>query len=494
MRLEVFLVAAGAVLLLSILVSKLAVKAGVPVLLLFLGIGMLAGSDGIGGIYFDDPWLAQSIGVVALAFILFSGGLDTDWASVRPVLRSGLSLATVGVTVTALMVGAFASAVLGFAPLEGMLLGAIISSTDAAAVFSVLRARSVALRGNVKPLLELESGSNDPMAVFLTIGLIFLLQQPDAGPLALLPIFVQQMGLGAVCGYSVGRVALWLVNRLRLEYEGLYPVLTTSLVLAAYGIAALVGGNGFLAVYMAGIIMGSANFIHKRSLLRFHDGIAWLMQIAMFLTLGLQVFPSRLPPVIPAGLLMAAFLIGVARPVSVLIALSLSKFTLREKALIAWVGLRGAAPIILATFPLLATLPKAEMIFNLVFFIVLTSVLLQGTTIISAAQWLRQYVPSPSRNASPLAYVMADGLITNDLYEFVVPAGAWATGKQLFDLHLPANTLIVLIGRQGEMLVPTGSTLIQTGDTLLILAPTATQAQVQRSLCRPAHDEQHPAR
>ncbi len=278
---EYILLGVAVLLLLSVIASQATGRLGVPALLLFLVIGMLAGSDGPGGIYFDDPWLAQSLGVAALAFILFSGGLDTRWEDVRPVLWKGVALSTLGVFITAILVGWFATTALDFSWLEGLLLGAVVSSTDAAAVFSVLRSRNVSLKGQLKPLLELESGSNDPMAVYLTIGFIQLLSQPAASMMDLIPLFLQQMTLGAAFGYGIGKAMVWIVNRVRLEYEGLYPVLTVSLVLLDYGATSALGGNGFLAVYLAGLVMGPSDFIHKRSLMRFHDGLAWLMQIAM---------------------------------------------------------------------------------------------------------------------------------------------------------------------------------------------------------------------
>ncbi len=442
---------------------------------------MLAGSDGLGGFYFDNAWLAQSVGVVALAFILFSGGLNTPWLDVRPVLKQGLALSTLGVTLTAVCVGWFAATFLGFTLPEGVLLGAIIASTDAAAVFSVLNSKSVRLTGRLKELLELESGSNDPMAVFLTVGMLQLIANPGQSPLTLIPMFILQMGLGALIGLGVGRGAVWLINRLRLEYDGLYPVLSFALVLVTYGATALVGGNGFLAVYLAGLVMAQQEFVHKRSLVQFHDGLAWLMQIIMFVTLGLQVFPSRLPDVALAGLYVAIFLILVARPLSVFLALAPTQLGLREKVFISWVGLRGAAPIVLATFPVLAGVAKADTIFHLVFFIVLTSVLLQGTLIIPAAKWLKVYDASPPR-LSPLAYVMRDRTIANDLAEIHVTPGSPAVGKQIVDLHLPSDVLLVLVGRGDDMIVPRGSTVIEEGDTVLVMAPASAAERVGAAL------------
>jgi cell volume regulation protein A len=466
---EHLLLAIALVLCLSVLASKVASRTGIPALLLFLALGMLAGSDGIGGIYFDFPYVAQAIGVVALTFILFSGGMDTAWHTIRPVLRQGMILATVGVLITALSVGVFASLALGFTLAEGVLLGAIISSTDAAAVFAVLRGGGVQLKRRVTALLELESGSNDPMAVFLTIGMISLITMPDATPLSLIPLFVVQMGVGAAAGIGLGRLLAAAINRVRLEYEGLYPVLTTGGALAIYGVTASLGGNGFLAVYIAGLVLGRANFVHKGSLLRFHDGIAWIMQIGMFLTLGLQVFPSRLPSVAGEGLLLALFLIGAARPLSVFVSMARTPIPFREKIFIAWVGLRGAAPIVLATFPLVAGIGAADTIFHLVFFIVLTSVLLQGTSLVRAAKWLGVYSAHPRASISPLAYVMRDGEISDNLVEMTVGVDAPAVGQRILDLALPSGVLIALIGRGHALIAPNGGTIIEAGDQLLIV-------------------------
>jgi len=400
---EYLLLGASVLLFLSVIASKASGHTGVPALLLFLAIGMLAGSDGPGGIHFDDPWLAQSLGVVALTFILFAGGLDTDWRATRGMLWNGLALSTVGVGITAALIGWFATALLEVSWVEGLLIGSIVSSTDAAAVFAVLRSKHVSLRGPLKPLLELESGSNDPMAVFLTLGLIGLLTGKTGSAGDLVPMFVRQMALGAALGYGIGKLMVLLVNRLRLEHEGLYPVLTLSLVLFTYGASTWLGGNGFLAAYLAGLRMGHSDFTHKRSLMRFHDSVAWLMQIVMFLTLGLQVFPSQLVPIVGVGLLLSLFLMVCARPISVMVTLSFARFSLREKLMVSWVGLRGAVPIILATFPLLAGVPRANLMFNLVFFIVLTSVLLQGTSIPLVARWLKVDAPlQPGPGSSPV--------------------------------------------------------------------------------------------
>jgi len=474
---EVLILVSSILLLLSILASKASDKIGVPALLLFLIVGMLAGSEGPGGIEFDNPWLAQSLGVTALSFILFAGGLDTDWSSIRPVLWKGLSLSTLGVLITALLVGCFAAFVLEFSLLEGLLLGAIVSSTDAAAVFAVLRSRNVSLKEQLKRLLELESGSNDPMAVLLTIGLISLLINPTESVLDLVPMFIQQIALGALMGYAIGRGIILVVNYSRLQYEGLYPALTLALVLFTYGATASLGGNGFLAVYIAGLVTGNSNFIHKKSLMRFHDGLAWLMQITMFLSLGLLVFPSHLVPVIGVGMLVSLFLIFVARPASIFLTLLFAKINIREKTMISWVGLRGAVPIILATFPLVSGVSQAEMIFNLVFFIVLTSALIQGTSIPLVARLLRVDEPIPEKPKYPIEFEPAEN-IKAEMAELEIPDDSAAIGKQIVELGLPPNTLIMLINRKNEFIVPAGGTVIEPGDRMLLLVDQNTLEEV----------------
>lgn len=466
---EYILIGASILLFLGVIISKIADRFGIPALLLFLLLGMLAGSEGLGGIYFDDPALAQFVGVVALVLILFSGGLDTEWNLVRPVLREGVILSTLGVLITALVVGLMAHVFFGFGLVEGLLLGSIVSSTDAAAVFSVMRSKGIGLKGYIKPLLELESGSNDPMAIFLTVGLIRMITQPNTSPIYLLGLFAQQMLIGAVLGYGMGKVMLWLINRLRLGYEGLYPVLTFSLVFLTFGLTSVMGGSGFLAVYLAGIVLGNHEFIHKRSLLRFHDGLAWLMQIVMFLTLGLLVFPSRLVPIIGVGLLIAGCLMCIARPVSVFIGLWRSTFPWRERVFISWVGLRGAVPIILATFPLLAKIPQADLIFNMVFFVVLTSVLLQGTSIPLVARWLRVDAPVVPKRAYPIECITT-GELKNELKEVIIPPNSPLAGKAIVELGLPSGFLIILIARDGDFVIPCGGTVLQSGDTLLVLS------------------------
>lgn len=382
------LLGASTLLLISVMASRLSGWTGVPALLLFLGIGMLAGSEGFGGIDFDHPQLVQSIGIIALALILYSGGLDTHWHDIRPVLGKGLALATVGVVLTAAFVAWLTAYLLQISPTEAFLFGAIVSSTDAAAVFAVLRARRLTLRGHLAPLLELESGSNDPMAVFLTLGLIGLLMEPGVTMWDMVPMFVKHMVLGGLLGYGMGMGIAFMIRWLRLEGRGLYAVFSLAAALFTYGLTASIGGNGFLAVYLAGLTVGTSNIRQLEHLRRYHEGEAWLMQILMFLMLGLQAFPSRILSVVSIGLILSFFLIFLARPLAVWLTLRPAGMSWREILFIAWGGLRGAVPIVLATFPVLAGVPQAATIFPLVFFIVLSSVLLQGTTLPLVAKWL----------------------------------------------------------------------------------------------------------
>ena len=485
-----WLVVGSVLLLLSVLASRASGKLGVPALLLFLMIGVMAGPQGPGHIQFDDPQTAQSIGIVALMLGVFAGGLETDWNTVRPVLRDGLALSTLGVFLTTALVGYFASLILHVPLLEGLLLGAIVSSTDAPTVFEMLRPERMGLRGRLKPLLELESGSNDPMTLFLTTGLIYLLTHPGTPVTNLVPQLAAQVTIGAALGLLMGKVTLELVNHLQLEHEGLYPVLTVSLVMFTFGATASLGGNGILAIYLAGLVIGNSDFIHKRSLVRFHHGLAWLMQIAMFLTLGLLVVPSRIAAIWPAGCLVALFLILIARPAAVFLTLQLSGLNRREKAMVAWVGLRGATPIILATFPLLAGLPRANLIFDLVFFVVTTSVLLKGISLPMVSRLLGVDAPPTSKRQYPLEFVRSHGMKT-DLMEVPIPHDSVAVGKQIVELGLPKGALVVLIGRGKEFMIPSGGTVLEREDSMLVLADKESLRETKKRLQAKPH-ETHP--
>ncbi len=456
----------------SIIASKTSGRSGVPALLLFMGIGMGVGSDGLNWIPFDNAGLAQFLGIIALIFILFSGGLDTRWQHVRPVLWRGVSLSTVGVLATALIVGL---SVPYFTPLnwmEGLLLGAIISSTDAAAVFTILRSKGIQLRGNLRPTLELESGSNDPMAFFLTTTLLQLIVTDGEPGWSMVMLFFTQMGIGAVMGWAMGKLSTNLLNRIQLDFDGLYPVLLLSMVLITYAATDMFGGNGFLAVYLAGIVMGNDDFIHKKSLMRFYDGQAWLMQIVMFLTLGLLAFPRQVIPVMGAGLAISMVLIFIARPLAVFLSLLPFKMPVRRKVLVSWVGLRGAVPIVFATYPLTAGIENGSLIFNIVFFIVITSVALQGTTLSLVARWLDLERKTPRARPSDLDLEMTNEL-RGELHELLVQNDSPAIGAALVKLHFPPGVVITMIHRNGIHLVPNGNTKLDANDRLLVLCPNA---------------------
>ena len=460
----------GSVLLLiSIIAGKTTYRFGVPVLVLFLVIGMLAGSDGIGGIHFNDPGLAQFIGIVALNFILFSGGLSTDWKTVKPILKQGIMLSTLGVILTAMCVGAFVFYITDFTIYESLLLGSIVSSTDAAAVFSILRSKDLSLRQNLRPTLELESGSNDPMAYVLTIIFLGLVVDERLSILSSIPLFFQQMIVGGIAGFVFGKISKIIINKISLGFEGLYPVLVMALMFITFSATDFIGGNGFLAIYIAGVYLGNQYLIHKKTILKMFDGLAWLMQIVLFLTLGLLVYPSDILPVMGIGLMISLFLIFIARPVAVFISLIGFKMKLRRRFYISWVGLRGAVPIVFATYPLLAGIDKAPMIFNVVFFISLTSVLIQGTTLSLVAKWLNVGLPEKPRPFSP-----ADRFLTEhpkaEMKEIEIPVNSPGVGKRIVDLSFPNSAIIAMIRRDNDYIIPNGSTIIEGKDILIVVS------------------------
>lgn len=466
---ENILLIGSCLLFISIIVGKTSYRFGVPTLILFLGIGMLAGTDGIGGIHFDNPKIAQFIGVVSLNFILFSGGLDTDWKTVKPILREGIVLSTLGVLLTAITLGTFVWYVTDFTIYESMLLGSIVSSTDAAAVFSILRSKSLSLKKNIRPTLELESGSNDPMAYVLTIAFLTLVIHQDQDITSVIPMFFRQMIFGAIAGFVFGRVSKLIINRIKLGFEGLYPVLVIALMFVTFSATDFIGGNGFLAIYICAVYLGNQNLIHKKSILQMYDGLAWLMQIVLFLTLGLLVFPTQIIPLIPIGLTISLFLILIARPVSVLLSLMFFKMKLRRRFYVSWVGLRGAVPIVFATYPLLAGIEKANMIFNIVFFISVTSVLIQGTSLSVVAKWLRVALPEQAKKVTETDQLILD-LPKSSLQEFQILPEFFAANKRIVDLNFPESAFIIMIKRKDEYIRPGGATKIEPNDILMVLA------------------------
>ena len=468
---ENILLVGSILLFISIIGGKTSYKFGVPTLILFLAIGMLAGSEGIGRINFDDPKLAQLIGIISLNFILFSGGLDTNWTSVKPILWQGISLSTLGVLFTAVLSGTFIWLITDFTIYESLLLGSIVSSTDAAAVFSILRSKSLALKKNLRATLELESGSNDPMAYVLTIAFLSLIVNKDLSFYSIIPLFLMQMVIGGVAGLVFGKLSKIIINKIKLDYEGLYPVLVIALMFITFSATDFVGGNGFLAVYICAVYLSNKDLIHKKTILKVYDGLAWLMQIVLFLTLGLLVFPTHIIPVIGIGLLISLFLMIVARPIGVFACLLPFKMQNRRRLYISWVGLRGAVPIVFATYPLLAGIEKADMIFNIVFFISLTSVLLQGTTLTKVAKWLHVSIPEKAKPLEPTEVFMSEHPKTV-MKEIEISIDSFTVGKKIVDLAFPKAAIIALIKRDDKYITPNGSTVIEAGDILVVLSST----------------------
>ena len=463
-------------LLISVLTSKTANRTGLPMLIFFLLIGMLAGTDGIGKISFNSPDTAQFLGIIALCFILYSGGLDTKFDQIKPIVWRGVVLATLGVLITAISLGTFVYWVTDFTWLESLLLGSIVSSTDAASVFGIFRSKSTGLKRNLRPMLELESGSNDPMAYFLTLTFISLIKQPDTSIWIMIPIFLKGMSLGAVMGYVIGKLTVRIINMVNLFVEGLYPVLTIAMMFFSYSLTELIGGNGFLAIYISGLIVGNSNFIHKRSLLKFYDGFSWLMQIMMFITLGLLVFPSHMVPIIGIGLLISAVLMFVVRPIAMIICLLPFRMYYKDLTFISWVGLKGAVPIIFATYPMVEKIPQADVIFHIVFFITLTSLMLQGTTLFSTAKWLKLAIPEGKAKKPVLEFESES--IKSVIKEIVVESNFRCVNHAIVDLQLPKTSLIVMIERDDKYFTPNGSTIIELGDSLIILADTEENVEI----------------
>ncbi len=470
----------SALALVSVVSSKLSFKFGVPALLLFLVIGMLAGSDGPGGLYFDNYTLSRDAGVIALVYILYAGGLETRWERIRSSIQPGLLLAILATVLTAALLALAAWAFAGFSPASAFLLGAIVCSTDAAAVFNAMRGKS-GLKGGLRETLEFESSSNDPVAVALTLVGIGLATGADLDWTEALWRTPLEMIVGAGLGFLLGHGAAWAINQLHLEYDGLYIVVYVALAPAVFALVSLAYGNGFLAVYVAGATLGNAKIVHQRSAVRFMDGAVWLVNIGCFLMLGLLVFPLKLAEIALPGALLALWMIFLARPIAVFVSLAPIKLDWRSKLFIAWAGMRGAAPIILATFPMAAGVAGAERIFNIVFFVVLLSLLIQGTTLPHVARWLGLETKLPRRSLYPFEYENREGSDSR-LEEFLIPYGAAAVGRSVIEAELPDDALIVLIARGESYIAPSGRTVLASGDVLLVLVNDRNFEVVKKQL------------
>ena len=463
----------GAVLAGSVAVSLGASRFGVPSLVAFLGLGMLLGSEGLGRIDFDDADLARKVGVVALAAILFEGGLATSWRRLREVAVPAALLATIGVVVTTVLAGLAAYALFDLTWLESMLLGAVVSSTDAAAVFATLRFTHI--RRRLARTLEAETGGNDPVAIALTLGLIKWIEHRDYGLGDLTLLVVRQLGLGLVIGVVLGAAATWVFARLPPSVGAFAPVASVAAAALSFGAADVIGGSGFLAVYLVGLAIGSTPSRYRRQLVSFHEGLAFVAQVVMFVVLGLLVFPSQLGPVALASLALAALLIVVIRPVAVLASTALTGFSMRERALLGWAGLRGAVPIVLGTIAL-SEISRGETIFNAVFFVVLISTLIQGPPLEWIAERLRVISLAPKMHVPPLE---VDALGSLELVDFDVAADHAIAGSAVRELGLPRSALVAVVARADETIPPRGSTVIRPGDRLFVLAPRAVRPELE---------------
>lgn len=477
MQIELILLVLSTLFFASILAGKAGSRFGVPALLLFLGVGMLFGSDGL-GIHFDNIKVAQMVGTVALSAILFSGGLDTKVSDIKPVLGPGVMLATVGVLLTAVVTGVILYFLvdhqLGMSLMGCLLLAATMSSTDSASVFSILRGKGLNLKHNLRPTLELESGANDPMAYVLVLTFISLVQQggsPQWG--SAIAMLVVQLAVGAVAGWVFGRAIVWIVNKINIDNVALYPILILAGSFFVFAATYYIKGNSYLAIYIAGLVVGNSKFVHRRSTRNFFDGITWLAQLSMFLTLGLLVNPSELKEVLVPGLVISFVMIFVSRPLSVFVSLApFRRYTIKDRLFVSWVGLRGAVPIIFAITCRAAGLPHGDAMFNIVFLCTLVSLVVQGTSLPLMARWLGVSEPPEKSTSSASADFDIDfpEEIKSSASEIEITESMLAGGSHLMDLRLPEKTLAIMVKRGESYFVPTGRTMLHPGDRLMLLS------------------------
>ena len=471
----------GAVLIfVSIIISKWGYRFGVPTLLLFLFTGMLFGSDGL-GLEFHSHEDAQLIGMLSLSVILFSGGMDTKRRDIEPVITQGLILSTLGVLITTAITGlliyylsVWTRLDIGLSLPLSMLLAATVSSTDSASVFNLLRSQHIGLKHNLRPLLELESGSNDPMAYVLTVALVdMIVQAGEFSGMELATKIIGQLAVGGLLGYLGGRALVWIVNRINLPNPSLYPVLVLCSILIIFTFTDMFHGNGYLAVYVAGVVAGNSRLSYRRETNTFMQGITWLLQILMFLTLGLLVNPGEMIHVLLVAVAIGVFMMFVARPVAVFLCLQPFRVPVKAKLFLSWVGLRGAVPIIFATYPVIAGIEDADFLFNVVFVITLLSLSLQGTTITSAAHWLGLATEEP-KTGNDFGIELPDEL-ESKLSEITLTEESLTNGNRLQDMHFPQGTLVMMVKRGNSFIVPNGQLELQKGDILLTIAHQETE-------------------
>lgn len=471
---EYYIFAGSVLLFIGILMSKTGYRTGMPILLVFMFVGMFFGCDGV-GIEFHEVNHAQTLGIFALNIILFSGGMETRLKDIRPVLQQGILLSTAGVLLTTLFTGLFIFWISDNSPLglemslvTSLLLAATMSSTDSASVFNVLRTQKIGLKYNLRSLLELESGSNDPMAYMLTVTLIQLLTAHSTGITGTLTLFVLQFVIGGLGGFLLGKLSVWILGRIKLETPSLYPILLLSIVFIIYTVTNVCQGNGYLAVYIAGILVGNASIPNRKETRTFMDGITWLFQIMMFIVLGLLVKPHEMLNMFLVALLISGFMILIARPLSVFLCLSpFRRMNIRSKLFISWVGLRGAAPIIFATYPVVADIPGSGQLFNIVFFVTILSLMTQGVTIPRVARWLRLDQPLIQEEKNFGVEIPAE--INTELGEFLLTADMLKEHNRLKDMKLPQGALVILVKREDEYLIPNGQMELLIDDRVLIL-------------------------
>ncbi|SDX48535.1 MULTISPECIES: potassium/proton antiporter [Salimicrobium] len=476
-----FLFLIALLLIVSVVVTKFSSRLGVPSLVLFIAVGMIVGSDGLQLVYFNNAEVAQLIGVMALVVILFEGGMQTEWREIRPVAAPSVMLATVGVLITTAIVAVTAKYIIDLPWLEAFLLGSIVGSTDAAAVFAVLKGKNI--KDKVSSTLEAESGTNDPMAVFLTVTFIQLLSLEESNIWTAVGSFFWQMGAGLLTGIIIGYVASLSLNKINLDSSGLYPLFALGFAFLAYSTSSLIESSGLLAVYVSAVVIGHGELAYRYSILRFHEGFGWMAQILMFVLLGLFVSPSEVftGNVMWSGVLTAFVLIFIARPAAVFSMLGFFRFSTKEMLFLSWAGLRGAVPIVLAIFPMLAGIGHSQTIFNIVFFIVLISALLQGSTIMQVAE---KFKLVSERRINPIhsLEVISMGKANVEMLEFEVTDQNQIAGETLEDLSLPDRALINAIIRDGDMITPYGQTTIMPGDTLYILVARKVKKQLKKRL------------